>query len=79
MRLYVRSRDRRPDPPPLAANEVATIRAGIGVWAVAWIGMLIWHSRLIDSGRGWWLWTPPAGIVLGLLGLLYVRRRAGRG
>jgi hypothetical protein len=74
MRLYLRSRDRRPDPAPLQTNDRATILVGIGVWIVVWIGCLVMHSRLADGGNGWWIWTPPTGIVLGVLGLAYLRR-----
>ena len=75
MRLYVRSRDRRPDPAPLATNDRATVLIGIAIWVVAWVVALLLHDRLAASGNGWWIWTPPAGIVLGVLGLAYVRRR----
>lgn len=78
MRLYLRSSDRRPDPPPLATDDPAVIRFGIGVWAVLWVAALVLHGTLRDHGHGWWIWTPPAGIVLGFLGLVYVRRRARR-
>ncbi len=75
MRLYLRSRDRRPDPPPLATDDRLTVLVGMVVWAVLWVAALALHERLADDGRGWWVWTPPAGIVLGALGLLYLRRR----
>jgi len=79
VRLYLRSADRRPDPPPLRTNDRATVLAGIVAWAVLWLVALVAHGRLADAGHGWWLWTPPAGIVLGLLGLRYLRRHARRG
>jgi len=74
VRLYLRSADRRPDPAPLPTNDRATVLAGIAGWALLWAVALLSHSWLADTGRGWWLWTPPAGIALGLLGLRYLRR-----
>lgn len=78
MRLYLRSADRRPDPPPLRTNDRAVILAGLAVWAVLLAAALALHSRLVADGRGWWMWTPVAGIVLGLYGLRYVRKRDAR-
>jgi hypothetical protein len=78
VRLYLRSHDRRPDPPPLATDDSLTVGVGIGVWAVLWVAALLLHDQLADDGRGWWIWTPPAAIVLGVLGLLHIRRRRRR-
>ncbi len=75
MRLYVRSADRRPDPPPLQTNDHAVVWLGIAVWAGLLIVALLLRSRLEEQGRGWWVWTPVAAIVLGLYGLYYLRRR----
>ncbi|MDQ1287540.1 MAG: hypothetical protein QG622_1105 [Actinomycetota bacterium] len=75
MRLYLRSPDRRPDPPPLPTNDRLTVTVGIAVWAVLWVAALILHDVLDASGRGWWIWTPPSGIVLGLFALVYLKRR----
>jgi LPXTG-motif cell wall-anchored protein len=75
VRLYQRSADRRPDPPPLATNDRATVLVGIGLWVVALILTLVFHQQLADSGRAWWTWTALAGIAGGLLGLVYLKRR----
>jgi hypothetical protein len=74
VRLYQRSADRRPDPPPLDTDDRATVIVGIGLWAVALVLALLFSSRLAEQGRSWWAWTALAGIGLGLVGLLYVRR-----
>ncbi len=82
MRLYVRSKDRRPDPEPLQTDDRRTVLVGITLWAVLLLATIIGYEPLVDSGRGWWVWTPVAGIVLGLLGLRYLRKRderTGRG
>jgi hypothetical protein len=47
-------------------------------WAVLWVAALLLHDQLDAAGRGWWIWTPPAGIALGLLGLAYIRALARR-
>ncbi|HVN13316.1 MAG TPA: DUF2530 domain-containing protein [Kineosporiaceae bacterium] len=77
VRLYPRSADRHPDPPPLATNDRAAVLVGIAVWAVALVFTLVFHDQLVDEGRGWWTWTAAAGIAGGLLGLVYLRRRRG--
>jgi hypothetical protein len=50
----------------------------MAVWAVLWVAAVLMHGRLAESGREWWIWTPPAGLVLGLLGLLYLRTHRRR-
>ena len=75
MRLYLRSTDRRPDPAPLRTDDRAAVLVGMLIWTLLWIAALVWHARLADTDRGWWIWTPPAGIALGALGLLYLHRR----
>jgi FtsH-binding integral membrane protein len=78
VRLYQRSADRRPDPPPLATDDRATVLVGIGLWLVALAVALVLHGRLADAGRTWWIWTAVTGVLLGLAGLVYLRRH-GRG
>lgn len=78
MRLYLRSADRRPDPPPLQTNDHTVVWLGIAVWAGMLIAALLLRSRLEEQGRGWWVWTPVVGIALGLYGLYYLRRRDQR-
>ena len=77
MRLYLRSADRRPDPAPPQTDDRRVVIVGILVWAVLLVAALVAHRALADSGRGWWVWTPVAGIALGLYGLRYLRGRGG--
>jgi hypothetical protein len=78
VRLYQRSAERRPDPSPLVTNDRATVLVGIGVWVAALVVALVMHGRLADDGRTWWIWTAATGAVLGVAGLVYLRRH-GRG
>ena len=78
MRLYVRSADRRPDPPPLRTDDRRAVLVGMGVWAVLLVAALVFHGRLAADGRGWWVWTPVVALALGLYGLRYIRRRDER-
>ena len=78
MRLYLRTADRRPDPPPLQTNDRAAVLTGTMVWAALLIATLLLHGRLEEQGRGWWVWTPAVGVALGLYGLHYLRRRDRR-
>jgi hypothetical protein len=49
---------------------------GTGCWVLA-LAVTLAVPALHQGGRGWWPWTCVTGVVLGLLGLAYVRR--GRG
>jgi hypothetical protein len=67
------TRDLRPAPPPLEANDqfgAAVITAG---WALALVVLLVLHDR-IPHGDRWWIWTCAAGVAMGLFGLWYVPR-----
>ena len=78
MRLYLRSADRRPDPPPLQTNDRAVVWFGIAVWGILLLAALVLRPQLEEQGRGWWVWTPVAAIVLGFYGLHYLRRHDQR-
>jgi hypothetical protein len=67
------SRDRRPDPEPLSTNDRATVLVGMVGWVILWTLAVVFRDQLNAAGHDWWIWTPPAGIVLGLIGLVYVR------
>jgi hypothetical protein len=68
----------RPDIPPLDVAGVRTVQVGTALWALAFLGLLPFYSRLQDDGHQWWLWTCLAGVGLGLFGIEYCRRRARR-
>jgi hypothetical protein len=62
----------------MPTNDRAVVLLGVGVWAVLLVVALLTRSRLQAEGRGWWVWTPVAAIVLGLYGLRYIRHRDER-
>lgn len=78
MRIYLRSSERRPDPAPLETDDRPVVWAGIAVWVVLLVLAVVFHDRLVEDGRGWWVWTPVVGIALGALGLRTVTRRLRR-
>ena len=61
---------------PLQVDTPQIIVVGLVVWAVALVVTLAVPS-LHSGDRDWWPWTAVAGLLLGGLGLAYVRR--GRG
>ncbi|GAA1797722.1 MAG: DUF2530 domain-containing protein [Actinobacteria bacterium] len=65
---------RAPEPVNFRMDRI--VLAGMGVWAVALVLTLI-IPALHRGDRHWWPWACVAGIGLGLIGYLYVRR--GRG
>ncbi len=75
MRLYVRSADRRPDPEPLVTDERRAIKWMTAGWGVALVAGIVGYGYLNDTDRGWWVWTPPIAIALGLYGLRRLARQ----
>ena len=69
---------RKPDPAPLPYDGVLTVTIGTGVWLVALVVMLPFWSHLRRDGHLWWIATAACGFGLGLLGIVYCRRRATR-
>ena len=63
------------DVEPLDVDGVRTVAVGTGLWLLAFVMLLPFYGRLVDSGRITWLWTCVAGFGLGALGWDYCRRR----
>ncbi len=59
-------------------SEVIPVAVGTAVWALLFVIGLFLRDTLVDDGRGWWVWSAAAGIVLGLFGCVYLRRRQVR-
>jgi Protein of unknown function (DUF2530) len=56
-------------------SEFAPVAVGTAVWALLFVIGLAIRPDLEDGGRGWWVWTAAAGVVLGGVGFLVLRRR----
>lgn len=65
----------RPAPEPLEANDIAVVLAGTAVWLVLFLIQLPFYGWFADRGHTWWVWTPLAGVGLGLFGYWYIKRR----
>lgn len=63
---------------PLEINGIAAVTVGTIVWTVATVIMILMRDQLEASGRGNWVWICACGVLLGLLGIRYTRRRAAR-
>lgn len=63
-------------PPPVTLRAITLVPWGIAAWAVALLVILLVPS-LRDGDRSWVAWVPVAGMTLGALGYVYLRR--GRG
>lgn len=51
---------------------------GTAVWALLFVIGLFIRDDLAESGRQWWIACTGAGVVLGFVGYLYLRRRHAR-
>ena len=60
---------------PLDLSGIPSVITGIIAWAVAFVVVLIFRGELKKDGLEWWLWVTVAGVGLGLIGLIYCRRR----
>lgn len=63
---------------PLEVNGVTAVTIGTGVWTVATLVMVLMREQLEASGRGDWVAIGVCGIILGLLGMRYTKRRVAR-
>ncbi|MEV1287815.1 DUF2530 domain-containing protein [Micromonospora sp. NPDC049679] len=75
-----------PRPEPLDPPMVPFALAGLALWAVAGLVLLLFRDWLTEHGHTNWLWICLAGFLVGLPGLAVMirhdanrrRRRAGR-
>jgi fatty acid desaturase len=77
MRLWLKDSERRPDPAPVQTDDRRAVLAGLVLWLVALVVLLLLAGELVARGLFWWLWTVVVGLALGIVGLIYlgVRRR----
>lgn len=70
---------RRPDPPPVRANERLVARLGLAAWTAAGVVLALLHSTLSRHHALWWLEADGVGVLLGLYGVRYTARRPRAG
>ncbi len=63
---------------PLEINGITAVTIGTAIWSVAAVICLFQLEQLESSGRGNWIWICACGVLLGLQGIRYARRRAAR-
>ena len=64
----------RPDPPPLETDDVKVVTVITVGWAVALVVLVV--LRLTGAEiRDWWMGMCGYGVLLGLFGIRYCRRR----
>jgi len=67
---------RRPDPAPLEVDDRPVTVAGIVLWIVAFVVLLVFfRDDLRRHHTEWWLWSCWVGVALGLYGFRFVSRR----
>ena len=67
------SRNLRPAPPPLEANDQLVTAVITGAWAIGLVTVLVLRDHL-PPGESWWVWVCALGLCMGLFGLWYVPR-----
>ncbi|NQX29813.1 DUF2530 domain-containing protein [Microbacteriaceae bacterium VKM Ac-2854] len=75
MRLWLRQEERRPSPPPVATNDATALMVGCAGWLIAVVAVLIAVAVGADVSAEV-LSTAIIGLVLGTIGLYYLRSRA---
>ena len=63
---------------PLEVNGITAVTLGTVIWSVVTLIMVLLRHQLEASGRGNWIAIGVAGIILGLLGMRYTKRRVAR-
>ena len=63
---------------PLEVNGITAVTIGTVIWSVATLIMVLMRNQLEEAGRSNWIAIGVAGIILGLLGMRYTKRRAAR-
>jgi hypothetical protein len=72
------SRDSKTELTPLEVNGITAVTVGTGIWSVATLVMVLMRDQLEASSRGDWIAIGVCGIILGLLGMRYTKRRVAR-
>ena len=75
MRLWLKDSERRPDPAPVQTDDRKAFLVGIAGWVLGLAVFIVLLPTLTADGHTWWLWTCVAGLVIGLIGLLWTHWR----
>ncbi len=67
------------DPQPVQVDSRRVVLIGTALWALAALVLLPFWGWLGDHGHRDWLWTCLAGVAVGLLGSLLVRKHRAEG
>jgi FtsH-binding integral membrane protein len=78
MRLWLNDSERRADPAPAATDDRKAILAGLALWVVTLVVVLIVLLPQGTDAAGGWIWTCVVGLALGLVGLVYTHTRRPR-
>jgi VIT1/CCC1 family predicted Fe2+/Mn2+ transporter len=73
VRLWLKDSERRTDPAPVQTDDRKAMLVGLALWLVALVVVLLFGAQLAATGLV--LWTCVAGLVLGVIGLLYTHYR----
>jgi hypothetical protein len=73
-----KAKDAKASLEPLEVNGITAVTVGTIIWAIATVICLIAREQLETAGRGNWVWISACGVLLGLLGIRYTRRRVKR-
>lgn len=55
-------------------DGVGAMVLGTALWTVALVVLLLGGTRP-SSDNGWWLWVCAVGIIIGVIGTAFTRRR----
>ena len=68
--------ERRPDPPPLKTDNQRVALVGTALWLLAFVVLAVFfRDQLADHDRTWWLATCGIGVLCGVYGIWYTRKR----
>lgn len=68
----------KPELEPLPVDGVSAVKVGTVIWAIGFLVALLARTPLQNHGINDAHWICLAGVVLGLLGQIYTRRRINR-
>ncbi len=66
-------------PQPMQVDSGRIVLIGTGLWLIALIALLPFWDWLGRHDHRIWLWTCVAGVVLGVIGSLLVRKHRSEG